>query len=281
MITKISTLVMMCCSAIAFAQKSTDLFTQDFNKSKNLTLVRTNLLIPLVLNEKNVFISNLSYQIAKTDLSLKETNLALGLKHQFKNNWNVNILLLTRNRTTGDFSGKDSWQMGAISIAEKKYSDSLKLNFGAYVNNELFGPFVVPILGVYWKPNNKIELNCKLPLKLKAMYALNQKNSLGIYYKGIVSSYFSQSVASTNNKYQSFAYNEVAALYEFEPIKSFIFQFKAGYFLGTNLYTYTIDQKLPLTLSVFKFNDRRTLTSNSKLNSPYIGISFIYRVYHD
>ena len=47
------------------------------------------------------------------------------------------------------------FQFGGLGLVQIKKSSQFKYKFGAYYNQELFGPFLVPLLGFYYKSKNK------------------------------------------------------------------------------------------------------------------------------
>jgi hypothetical protein len=83
---------------------------------------------------------------------------------------------------------------GAILITYKKTA-RLKYKFGLYYNREYFGHFFVPLVGIDWKINNRLQLFGVLPGNL----VLERKVSRSFYY-GV-------SFRSITNSYKCDAYN--------------------------------------------------------------------------
>jgi hypothetical protein len=61
------------------------------------------------------------------------------------------------------FGFKDNNQAGgAVLLTYKKHPD-LKYKFGLFYNREFFGNFFVPLAGIDWKINNRLQLFGVLP----------------------------------------------------------------------------------------------------------------------
>src|SRR5438105_683155 len=76
--------------------------------------------------------------------------------------------------------GNKDLQMGGIAIMKFKKNDNLNYKFGLYYNSELFGPFFVPMIGIYYlSPNKKLETNIMLPLQADVNYKLNSFINVG------------------------------------------------------------------------------------------------------
>lgn len=80
-------------------------------------------------------------------------------------------------------------QMGLAAIVGLKINDSLSFHGGLYYNDEYFGPFVVPLLGMYYRMNNNVSLYGTLPSSLAIEKAFTEVINAGFQFRSVNNSY--------------------------------------------------------------------------------------------
>ncbi len=102
--------------------------------------------------------------------------------------WNI---LLTGIVRINDrcIHNKSKWQVGGAFIAAYKKSEKLTYKAGLYVNNDLFGVFAMPLLGIDWNINRKDNLFGILPGNLTYEHKLNKHLYYGAAFRAITNSY--------------------------------------------------------------------------------------------
>jgi len=257
--------------------------------STNINEFIADFTLPVVLSEKTVFITGLTFESLQAKLAPElpqyqtaYTNLLkLGFNISHGEKWSTTWMLMPKLST--DFQQIDArdFQLGGSFLAKYKKRNSLVYQFGMYYNNELSGPFLVPLLGLYYKSNNeKFEINATLPVWAEMNYAVNTWFTLGINFLAFVKTFhFSEPLISDKGLYWSKSTNELFAYTQFSMKKSYIFQLKAGYSIGRNYGVYQDDDKVDLAFSAFKFGDNRTLENRYFANGVIFQARFFYRFF--
>lgn len=121
---------------------------------------------------------------------LYSTSLLLGYDHQLKNaKWRTTLLLLPKiNSDFKDISGED-YQVGGVLMFNYKQKENLKYHFGLYYNREFFGDYFIPLLGIDWKINDKMNLFGDLPNTMNFEYKFSHTLAAGAALYTCISSY--------------------------------------------------------------------------------------------
>lgn len=156
------------------------------------------------------------------------------------------------------------FQFGGIALYNIKKSSNFKYRFGAYYNQELFGPFVVPLLGFYYQSKNKkLEANFTLPVSADLNYQLIKNIKAGLNFNAIVKSFYA---SDFNNNYITKTTNELFAYLQINfPSYRVLIEPQIGYSVGRSFRIYDTDDKLDFKLSAFKFGtDQKPLNYDFK-----------------
>ena len=81
------------------------------------------------------------------------------------------------------------FQMGGAVLLTRKIRPGLKYQFGMYYNKELFGNFFLPLLGIDWKINDRMNLFGILPGYLTYEHRLGKKFSWGANFRTFTTTY--------------------------------------------------------------------------------------------
>ena len=80
-------------------------------------------------------------------------------------------------------------QAGGAFIVSNKRNENLTWRLGLYVNNDLFGLFVMPLAGIDWKINARNNLFGILPGNLTYEHKINEHFYYGANFRAITNSY--------------------------------------------------------------------------------------------
>jgi|GEM_PF-34066 len=86
-------------------------------------------------------------------------------------------------------SSTGKWQAGGAFLLNYKKTEKLTWKFGLYINNELFGVFVMPLAGLDWKINERNNLFGVLPGNLTYEHRINHSFYYGANFRAITNSY--------------------------------------------------------------------------------------------
>lgn len=84
---------------------------------------------------------------------------------------------------------KTKMQVGGAFILSNKRNENLIWKLGLYVNNELFGIFVMPLAGIDWRINARNNLFGILPGNLTYEHKINEHFYYGANFRAITNSY--------------------------------------------------------------------------------------------
>jgi hypothetical protein len=123
------------------------------------------------------------------------------------------------------------FQLGAIALL--KYTKHEKLNYklGLYFNTELSGPFIAPLLGLYYLNESKrTEVNLMLPFLADVNFRLINRLHIGANFTGLVRSYHLSEVASSETgRYVVKSTNEFSGYLKYNVTSSLSLQARIGY----------------------------------------------------
>jgi hypothetical protein len=168
------------------------------------------------------------------------------------------------------------FQFGGIALYNIKKSELFKYRFGAYFNQELFGPFVVPLLGFYYQSKNKkLEANFILPISADLNYGLTKNIKTGVAFNAIVKSFFT---AEFNNNYITKTTNELFGYFQFNfPSYRILIEPQLGYSVARSFRIYQADDKLDFKLSAFSFGSKQTPLNYDFNDGLIFKIRLVYR----
>lgn len=247
------------------------------------TFQSANLFVPIVFNKERgnaiTFGANAnSFHVErpeKKDLEFYNLTLPVGIHYIFSEKRTLDFTVL--NRLNSDFSS-DVWndyQFGFISNLSIKKHDSLTYKVGLYYNAELSGPLFVPLFGVNWKVNDKLQVYGSLPRDATVQYRVNKRIGFGASFRGEIASYKLHN--EDRDTYVQRARNEIGLFADVYLTNSVVFQLKGGYLLGTQYKEYEMDDKIDWALSLFRFGDNRNELSTIKSDGAFAKASLIYR----
>lgn len=84
---------------------------------------------------------------------------------------------------------KNNFQLGLAGLASYKKRQGLVYKFGIYYNSEFSGTFIMPLLGIDWKINERNNLFGVLPGSVTYEHKVNNRFYWGSTFKAITNSY--------------------------------------------------------------------------------------------
>jgi len=255
--------------------------TLNLNSKTQLIDFGIDLTAPIVLKNKNVFITGVVYE----QTNLKTTyannliytiNPKLGYKTKHSESFSSTIILLPKLSSDLKNINGNHLQIGGLALFEKTKTKNFKYKFGAYYNHELFGPFAVPLLGFYYKSDNqKFEANFTLPVYAGLNYQINSWLNSGISFNSFVRSFY---IGDVQNQYLVKTSNEIFALLQLHSKAThLIIEPQVGYSVGRSYRAYDSSDKVDFGFSAFKFGDDRKQLNQDFEDGLIFKVRLLYR----
>lgn len=272
------TVVFLAICTIGSAQKYVDLAkffyantpANQFDSTTAKTRVQEygmDITLPIKLKNGNALLTGFYAESISTRVNPAEPNLTsvyttmlkLGMNIKHNENWSGTYLLLPKLSSDFKNIGANDFQIGAIFLLKYQKKENLNYKLGLYYNTELFGPFFVPILGLYYlSPNEKLEVDLSLPLWADFNYKVLDKVRVGVNFAAFVRSYYlNEPFQGNSDNYLTKSTNELYGYLQFDLGKSIVLQTKVGYSIGRNYRVYDSNDDIDWGLSAFKFGDNR------------------------
>ena len=139
------------------------------------------------------------------------------------NHWSLNVTAIPRINSQG-LQLDNSFQMGGVVLAVYKKNKDLTYKFGVYVNTEFFGFFVLPLVGIAWKINDRNNLFGVLPGRLTYEHKLGDNFYTGTTFRTITNSY-----RLNSGNYLRIEDHQLSAYLDFYATKHIVFTGEVGY----------------------------------------------------
>ena len=290
----ILSILFLCMAIEIHAQNYIDLFSVEYagtpevgfdssDHTTSLKTLQTDLLIPLVVNAKTTVLTGLTYEMnsASFDSNRKKEQLhgltlKLGLHLKHDSIWSGTYFLLPKLASDMQSISNLDFQIGGAVLMKNTRSDHFNYSLGVYANHELFGWFVVPMIGFYYlNPTEKIEIKATLPLMFDVNFNPWNRVKLGFNYKVQVRSY--QINTHTNPKLNPYMAKQSNEIYSYlvYKINRIHLQFGVGHSLGRSYLMY--NEKVQWAIPLVYFDDARTSLNSSFQDSWLIKFSSFYR----
>ncbi len=207
-----------------------------FNRDKNPVVlhymaVHTNFPIKIGKGQSRILISPFAEKWvvknpSKNDSSQSYYGLAvpLSLRMALTNKkWEIQTTVITR--MNGESIAMDTKiQLGGFFLLSYKKAENITYKLGVYMNDELFGLFVLPLAGIDWKINNRTNLFGVFPGNLTFEYKLKSR-----FYTGFVLRTITNSYADAKNSYWRVNENQLGAYLDSYLTKNIVLNLEAGH----------------------------------------------------
>tara|TARA_R110001592_G_C13139864_1_gene747246 strand:+ start:775 stop:1644 length:870 start_codon:yes stop_codon:yes gene_type:complete len=255
--------------------------TLNLNSKTQLIDFGLDLTAPIVLKNKNVFITGIVYEQTNlltdgTNNLIYTINPKLGYKTIHSESFSSTLILLPKlSSDLKNINGKHI-QIGGLALFEKIKTNNLKYKFGVYYNQELFGPFVVPLFGFYYKSENqKFEANFTLPVYASLNYKLNSWLNSGLSFNSFLKSFY---VGKIQNQYLVKTSNEIFALLQvYSKSTHLVLEPQVGYSIDRSYRAYDSSDKVDFGFSAFKFGDDRKQLNRDFKDGLIFKVRLLYR----
>jgi Domain of unknown function (DUF6268) len=243
--------------------------------------------IPFKLKPKLALLTGINFEHFRTKLfssddpkNFSSVTLKSGFNIQFSEKWSGTLLLLPKIASDFVTIRKNDFQIGGIGFMKLKRHENLNYRFGAYFNSELFGPFFVPLLGMYYlSSNKKFETNIMIPLQLDLNYKLISFMNVGLNFNGQTRSYHLTDVHSDiHSTYLVRATNEFYVYLKFKITKNLSIQSKLGQSVGRSFRVFKENDKVNFGLPALFVNDHRTQLNTDFSNGKIFQLALLYRI---
>ncbi len=195
-------------------------FKNDSSSTRlNEALVDAN--IPIKIKPNAAIITGFIYDGIQTKLfpdqdyfTLSGFTLKAGLTGKLNEKWSGTLVLLPKVAANKFQSwNNDMFQVGTMGFLKYKKNDNLNYRFGAYVNSDLFGTLLVPILGFYYiSPNQRFETTIMIPFSADINYKFTSQFHIGAAFNAQIRTFFLSGIApENNNAYVTKSTNELFA----------------------------------------------------------------------
>lgn len=203
------------------------------NSTLYTELASVSLTLPLKI-DSDYFVINPVYENFKItfpanykDHTFQVAYLPLTWLHQWNAKWKTAFVFIPRmsSELKGNFTSNDMQYGGAVLTSFQK-KETLKYKFGLYYNSEFFGPFFMPLLGIDWNVNSKLNIFGVLPGSMNIEYKFVRSVHAGILFRSITNSYrtYMHSFIRVNDAHLKF-------FLDFYPAKNHVISVEAGHTL--------------------------------------------------
>ena len=150
--------------------------------------------------------------------------MALTYLKQWKNEkWSTAFVAIPRlNSELKKVDGND-YQMGGVVLGIYKKSEKLSYKFGVYYNSEFFGPFVLPLAGIEWKPSERLSIFGLIPNQLNLEYKFNKT-----FYGGVEMVFMTNSYRLESNYFLRMDDNHVKLFLDTYITKNIVLNLQVG-----------------------------------------------------
>lgn len=257
----------------------------------NIEEFKLQLNFPVVLDQKNTLLMGLNSK--KFQLRLDPENsdnfkfyfigLELGINQVYSEKWRATYFLFPGIASDLNTISKRDIQIGILALFNYTKRKNLRYKFGLYGHTELYGPLIVPLLGLYYtSTNQQWEFDLNLPIMVEINHKLSNRLTIGTNFDGLGSTYnFNKSFSISENPYLAKTSNELFAFSRFQLDKSIFLKISAGYSFFRKFKVYDKNDKVDLSLASIYFGDDRTPLNTRFKDGAIFKLELIYRVYFD
>lgn len=246
------------------------------------------LTVPVKIQEGLSVLTGVAYESLQTKLfsdgntkNFGSTTLKLGFNKQLTEKWSTMVVALPKIASDYNSFNQHDFQLGGMALFKYKKRENLNYKLGLYYNSELFGPFFVPMLGLYYQsPNKKLEANILLPLQADVNYQVLPFMNVGCNFNGQIRSYHLNQISDTNpNTYITKSTNELFAYLKFNVTKSISLQTKLGQSFGRTYKVYDESDKVSFALPATFIGDKRQQLNSNFSNGMIFQVMLMYRLH--
>lgn len=167
------------------------------NMPNRFTYFNGGLNIPVTFSDSSILVLSPATEIwdinVKNVSNLPPNFISLLMPATFikpiSSKWQLSVTAIARWNGNNKSIFQNRFQLGTALIAVYKKSKNLQYKFGAYYNSEFFGAFIIPLLGIDWKLDERNNLFGVLPGSLIYEHKVTNRFYWGAGFKAITNSY--------------------------------------------------------------------------------------------
>lgn len=165
-------------------------------------------LIPLVLKNKDIIYIGGDYTQLNFSSSgksneyghLQTVSLQLGYEKGWKNEkWRTFAMVIPKINSDLGYIHSNDFQLGGVVLFKYQKKENLSYHIGAYYNREFFGNYFLPLLGIDWRINKRLNLFGDFPASMNLEYKFGKSFYGGAEFYCVVSSYRTETTILTND----------------------------------------------------------------------------------
>ncbi|MEA3460424.1 MAG: DUF6268 family outer membrane beta-barrel protein [Bacteroidota bacterium] len=183
--------------------------------------------------------------------------LRIGIIQELKSGGKLQLFFAPR--LMSDFQNLDgnSFQFGALASYQNDINEDLSLGFGAMYNQELFGPYMVPLFLLDWQASDRWYIEGMVPVTLKVHYRINEGLDVGFNHFGLITSYYlgHEDYAGDYMERQSI---DLSLFARQRLYGNFFIEGMIGRTFGRSYTQYSGDETISFGLPLISFGDERT-----------------------
>lgn len=241
---------------------------------------------PFVVNNKTTILTGFIYDVVRASfydganpIALTSVALRMGVSVKHSDKWTGTYILLPKIASDFKEISSEDFQLGGIVLFKYLARESINYKIGLYANYELFGPWFVPLLGFYYKPEgSKLEVNVNAPVLVDVNYRLPGV-TLGVSFNGMIRSYHLNYTAVGNKeRYLMRATTDIGAYAGIRLSESLIVQGRLGRSIGRYYRVYADDDRIDVGFPLTYIGDNREQLNTDLSDGWLFQASVIYRV---
>lgn len=253
--------------------------------STTLQEINGDFTLPIVINDNMTFLSGAIYENIVASFNPNRPNesvtgITLKLGTNLKHNKRLSGTYMLLPKVSSDMKNiaERDIQVGGVVLMKYTKTDQLNFRFGLYSNGELFGPFIVPIVGFYYLNNSKkLEVKATLPLSFNAEYAIRSNIKTGLNFKGQVRSYnINSPIKNEDHRYLVKSTNDVYTFLRYETKNGLNFHMNFGRSIGRSYRMY--NEQVTLGMPLTYFDDQRIQINQDFSDSWLFKLGVFYRL---
>ncbi|HOX81571.1 MAG TPA: DUF6268 family outer membrane beta-barrel protein [Chryseolinea sp.] len=265
----------------------------NFEKSSISTRVQEIYLettLPLELNTTTNFVTGFICEKIQTKLfkdgeneTFSSISLKIGLNKIHSEKWSGTYVLLPKIASDFRQITRKDFQCGGFALLKYKKNEQMSYKVGLYANSELFGPWFVPLLGLYYiSSDKKFEANVTLPIMTDANYVFHKNIAIGASFFGQVRTYHLTKITiDGNNGYVHRSTNELSAYLKFTLTKSLVIQSKVGRSIGRYYRVYNENDRISFGLPLLYVGDNREQLNRDFDDGWVYQMMLLYRIHRN
>jgi hypothetical protein len=172
--------------------------------------------------------------------------------------WSVNLMPIVRWNGEKVF-GEKTFQFGGVAFMTYEKAPGKKIRFGAYMNDDFFGFFFMPLLGADWRIDSRNYIFGLLPGRLTYEHQFGKRLYGGATFRAITNSYRLQ-----NGEYVRLDDNQISLYLDTYVSKHICLTLEPGYGIMRKLRT--------------GINNKNYITDRNWGDGPFIKLSASWRI---